>query len=68
MQHSLRLPQELKHFGNNYGEVSLIENPYPFSRYEVWMTRIDWEGWRRVLGTEDLSTARHLFGKAVHVL
>ena len=68
MQTTLRLPQELRHFENDSSELSLVENPYPFSRYEVWMTRVEWEEWRRLLATEDLSTAQQVFERALHDL
>jgi len=55
-------PHELKHFGNHDGEITLIQNPDVFpSRYEVWMTRVEWEDWRRLVATDDFTEAEAAF-------
>lgn len=59
-------PYELTHYGDLHGEISLIENPDPFNpRYEVWMTRVDWEQWYRLTATDDLTEAQGIFKQAI---
>jgi hypothetical protein len=40
----------------------MIQNPYVFpARYEVWLTRVDWEEWRRLIATDDVTEAQAAF-------
>jgi hypothetical protein len=59
-------PHELWHYTANLGEITLIENPDPYApRYEVWMTRLDWDQWCRLVATDDRSEAQFVFRKAI---
>ena len=60
--------KELRSFANNYGELTLTENPYPLARFEVWIQRIDWKGWCRLVATDDLEGAESVFQKALFQL